>query len=148
MTSSPLALPAAAALWDVQPGFLDTCSYGPPPRPAWQQMQQSLTEWRTGATSWRPWAESVDTSRQLFGQLVGISADHIATGVSVSQLLAPVAAALPDRATVLVPDVEFTSGVFPFAVQGHRQIQVRTAPLAELADAIQPGIDLVSVSAV
>src|SRR5699024_900370 len=71
-----------------------------------------------------------------------------ATGAAVSQLLAPVAAALPDGATVLVPDVEFTSGIFPFAVHSARDVTVRTAPLAALADEITSDTRLVSFSAV
>lgn len=144
---TPLSLPEGALLWDVRPGFLDSCSYGPPPRPAWEALQRSLDEWRAGATSWRPWAESVDASRALFGQLVGAPAECIVTGAAVSQLLAPVAAAVPDGATVLVPDIEFTSGVFPFAVHADRGVTVRTAPLAALADAIDDGVDVVSFSA-
>lgn len=145
--SAPLSLADAAALWDVTPGFLDSCSYGPPPRPAWEAMQRSLDEWHTGAGPWQPWAESVDRSRELFGRLVGVDADHVATGATVSQLLAPVAAALPDGATVLVPDIEFTSGVFPFAVHAGRGVRVRTAPLAGLAEAIDESTTLVSFSA-
>jgi selenocysteine lyase/cysteine desulfurase len=150
MTSAapaPLSLDDAAALWDVTPGFLDSCSYGPPPRPAWAALQQSLDEWRAGAGPWQPWAATVDRSRELFGQLVGLGADHVATGATVSQLLAPVAAALPDGAMVLVPDIEFTSGVFPFAVQQYRGIRVRAAPLAHLAEAIDESTTLVSFSA-
>lgn len=145
--STPLSVPEAATLWDVRPGFLDSCSYGPPPRPAWEALQRSLDEWRTGATSWRPWAEYVDTSRTLFGRLVGAQAENVVTGAAVSQLLAPVAAAVPDGAMVLVPDVEFTSGVFPFAVHADRGITVRTAPLASLAESIDSSVDVVSFSA-
>ncbi len=141
-------LASAAALWDVTPGFLDSASYGPPPRPAWQALQRSLDEWRAGAGPWTPWAESVQASRQAFADLVGIGADRVATGAAVSQLLAPVGAALPDGATVLVPDIEFTSGVFPFAVHADRGVTVRTAPLAEMAGAIDAGTDAVSFSAV
>ena len=36
----------AASLWDVEPGYLNTSSYGPPPRPAWEALQQSLDDWR------------------------------------------------------------------------------------------------------
>jgi selenocysteine lyase/cysteine desulfurase len=144
-TPQPLSLADAAALWDVAPGFLDSCSYGPPPRPAWEALQQSLDEWRAGAGPWQPWAASVNASRELFGKLVGVDADHVATGAAVSQLLAPVAAALPDGSTVLVPDIEFTSGVFPFAVHGG--LRVRTAPLANLAEAVDESTTLVSFSA-
>lgn len=144
----PVPLIEAAALWDVRPGFLDSCSYGPPPRPAWDAMQRSLDEWRAGATSWRPWAATVDTSRALFAQLVGTDPELVTTGATVSQLLAPIGAAIPDGATVLVPDIEFTSGVFPFAIHVDRGVTVRTAPLAGLADAIDRQTSLVSFSAV
>lgn len=143
-----LTLADAAALWQVRPGFLDSCSYGPPPTPAWDAMQQSLREWREGAESWRGWADSVDASRESFAAMVGIAADRVATGASVSQLLAPIAAAVPDGATVLVPDIEFTSGVFPFAVHADRGVTVRTTPLDQLAGAIDESVYLVSLSAV
>ncbi len=146
--TDPLSLTDAAALWDVRPGFLDSSSYGPPPRPAWQALQRSLDDWRAGAGPWAPWAASVQASRESFAAMVGISPDRVATGAAVSQLLAPVGAALPDGASVLVPDIEFTSGVFPFAVHADRGIRVRTAPLADLADAIEASTSLVSFSAV
>ncbi len=145
---TPVPLSDAAGWWDVTPGFFDSSSYGPPPRPAWDALQRSLTEWRAGAGPWAPWAEHVHTSRAAFGRLVGIDPDRIATGAAVSQLLAPVAAAVPDGATVLVPDIEFTSGVFPFAVHADRGVTVRTAPVARLADAIDDDTFLISLSAV
>ena len=138
----------AASLWEVEPGFLDSASYGPPPRPAFDALQTSLEQWRTGRTGWHGWAASVETSRELFGRLVGIGADHVSTGAAVSQLLAPIAAAVPDGTTVLVPDIEFTSAVFPFAVHAGRGITVRTAPTADLAEAVDAGTGVVAFSAV
>ena len=41
-----LTVTEAAALWDVEPGYLNTSSYGPPPRPAWDALQRSLDDWR------------------------------------------------------------------------------------------------------
>ncbi len=144
----PLSVAAAAALWDVEPGYLNTSSYGPPPRPGWDALQQALEDWRTGRTSWEGWAAAVQTCREAFAGLVGVDPACVATGSAVSQLLAPAAAAVPDGSTVLVPDVEFTSGVFPFAVHADRGVTIRTAPANRLADAIGPGIDVVAVSAV
>lgn len=138
----------AAALWDVAPGFLDSASYGPPPRPGWDALQRSLQEWRAGSGPWQPWAGSVELSRTAFAGLVGIDPSRVVTGAAVSQLLAPIATALPDGATVLVPDIEFTSGIFPFAVHADRSVRVRTAPLAGLADAIDDSTTAVSFSAV
>ena len=72
---------------------------------------------------------------------------QVATGAAVSQLLAPIAAALPDGAEVLIPDIEFTSGVYPFAVHADRGVRVRTAPLDTLAEAVDESTTLVSFSA-
>ncbi len=147
MVDGMTRLEDAAALWDVESGFLDSASYGPPPRPAWDALQRSLGEWRAGATTWHGWAASVETSRALFGRLVGIGAEHVSTGAAVSQLLAPIAAAVPDGTTVLVPDVEFTSAVFPFAVHQGRGVTVRGVPLADLPEAIDSGVGVVAFSA-
>jgi selenocysteine lyase/cysteine desulfurase len=146
-STSRLTIAQARTEWDVHRTFLDTCSYGPPPRRAWDAMQRSLDEWRAGSVPWQTWAESVDTSRELFGRLVGVPADQVATGAAVSQLLAPIAAALPDGAEVLIPDIEFTSGVYPFAVHADRGVRVRTAPLNTLAEAVDESTTLVSFSA-
>src|SRR5664279_3094007 len=138
----------AASLWDVEPGYLNTSSYGPPPRPAWEALQQSLDDWRAGRTSWEPWADAVAVARHWFAALVGVDPATVATGAAVSQLLAPVAAAVPDGTRVLVPDVEFTSNIFPWAVHADRGVTVRTAPVDRLADAIARDVDVVAFSAV
>ena len=146
-STSCLTIAQARTEWDVQKAFLDSCSYGPPPRRGWNALQRSLDEWRAGSVPWPRWAESVDTSRELFGRLVGVPADQVATGAAVSQLLAPIAAALPDGAEVLIPDIEFTSGVYPFAVHADRGVRVRTVPLNTLAEAVDESTTLVSFSA-
>ncbi|GAA1559712.1 aminotransferase class V-fold PLP-dependent enzyme [Brevibacterium picturae] len=145
--TSALSLAEAQAEWDVERTFLDSCSYGPPPRRGWDAMQASLEQWRRGTRPWQTWADSVQTSRELFARMVGADADWVTTGAAVSQLLAPIAAALPDGAEVLVPDIEFTSGVYPFAVHADRGVHVRTAPLQSLAEAIDESTALVSFSA-
>ncbi|SMX83190.1 aminotransferase class V-fold PLP-dependent enzyme [Brevibacterium antiquum] len=145
--TSGLSLAQAQAEWDVDRTFLDSCSYGPPPRRGWDAMQASLEQWRRGSRPWQTWTESVQTSRELFARMVGADADWVTTGAAVSQLLAPIAAALPDGAEVLVPDIEFTSGVYPFAIHADRGVRVRTAPLHSLAESIDESTALVSFSA-
>ena len=49
---------------------------------------------------------------------------------------------------MLVPDVEFTSLLFPFLVQEHRGVTVRLVPAAELVAEIGPDVDVVAFSAV
>jgi len=135
-------------LWQPEPGWLNTASYGLPPEPAWQAMQAAQADWRTGRTSWEGWDLPTQRARETFARLIGVDSADVAVGAQVSQLLAPVAAALPDGSTVLVPDIEFTSNVFPWAVHADRGVTVRTAPLEGYLDAIRPGVDVVAFALV
>ena len=92
--------------------------------------------------------ESTHRARVTFADLIGVPVGDVAVGAAVSQLLAPVAAALPAGATVVVPEVEFTSNLFPWLVQEERGVTVRTVPLESLVDAIDADTDLVAFSLV
>ncbi|GAA0612365.1 aminotransferase class V-fold PLP-dependent enzyme [Kribbella sandramycini] len=137
-----------ADLWDPVPGWLNTASYGLPPRPAWEALQSVLADWRVGATSWEPWDESTSRSRAAFARLIGADVADVFVGSTVSGAVAPIAAALPDGARVLTDDVEFTSNVFPWKTHEDRGVEVIGVPTAELLDAIRPGVDVVAVSVV
>jgi selenocysteine lyase/cysteine desulfurase len=135
-------------LWDAEPGYLNTASYGLPPRPGWDALQSALADWRAGRTSWEGWAEAVDRSRQSFARLVGADSADVATGSQVSALVGLVAAALPDGARVVVPEIEFTSNLFPWLVHADRGVEVVTVPTGRLLDAIDERTTAVAVSAV
>ncbi|WFE93697.1 aminotransferase class V-fold PLP-dependent enzyme [Micromonospora sp. WMMD987] len=143
-----MELEEARTLWQPEPGWLNTASYGLPPEPVWAAVQDAMADWRVGRTSWEGWGEATERSREAFAGLVGVPAADVTVGSTVSQLLAPVAAALPAGATVVVPEVEFTSNLFPWLVQQDRGVRVRTVPLDGLRDAIDAGTDLVAFSLV
>lgn len=147
--AEPLS-PAAETgpLWTPEPGFLNTASYGLPPRPAVDALQFMLDDWRAGRTSWEPWDRSVDRARERFARLIGVPAADVAVGATVSGLLGLVAAALPAGARVVVPDAEFTSNLFPWLVQADRGVEITTVPLDRLADAIDGRTTLVAFSLV
>ncbi|GAA3726566.1 aminotransferase class V-fold PLP-dependent enzyme [Plantactinospora mayteni] len=135
-------------MWKPEPGWLNTASYGLPPEPAWEALQAVLADWRVGRTSWEGWDDSTARSRAAFARLVGVPVSDVTVGATVSQLLAPVGAALPAGATVLVPEVEFTSNLFPWLVHAERGVRVRTVPADRLAEAIDADTDLVAFSLV
>ncbi|NGM11288.1 aminotransferase class V-fold PLP-dependent enzyme [Verrucosispora sp. WMMA2044] len=141
-------LEQAQKLWQPQPGWLNTASYGLPPDPAWDALQDALAAWRVGRGAWEDWGTATDRCRTAFADLVAVPVADVAVGATVSQLLAPVAAALPTGARVLVPEVEFTSNLFPWLVQAERGVEVRTVALAELAASIDADTDLVAFSLV
>jgi selenocysteine lyase/cysteine desulfurase len=142
-----LEIAEARALWQPAGPYLNTATFGLPPTPAFDALERALANWRHGRTSWEHWCDATDRSRELFGELVGVPAERVATGASVSYLVGLLASGIPDDARVLVPEVDFTSLTWPFLVQGKR-LEVRSAPLERLADAIDPGTDVVAFSAV
>jgi selenocysteine lyase/cysteine desulfurase len=136
----------AQRLWDPEPGWLNTASYGLPPRPAFERLVAALEDWRVGRTSWEPWDEATTRSRAAFARLVGVDAGDVAVGAAVSQVLAPIAAALPAGTRLVAPDVEFTSNLFPWlAAPG---VEVVTVPPELLADRIDGDTDVVAFSLV
>ncbi|MGW5667730.1 aminotransferase class V-fold PLP-dependent enzyme [Micromonospora sp. NPDC003776] len=141
-------LEQAQKLWQPEPGWLNTATYGLPPDPTWTAVQEVLADWRVGRVSFEVWDASVARARAAFAGLIGVSAADVTVGSTASQLIAPVAAALPPGATVLVPETEFTSILFPWLAQEERGVRVRTVPLAGLVDAIDAATDLVAFSLV
>jgi selenocysteine lyase/cysteine desulfurase len=135
-------------LWSGAGVYLNTASYGLPPRPAWEALEAALADWREGRTSWEHWQEPCEEARGSFARLVGVAADDVAIGANVSTLVGLVAASIPDGSCVLAPEVEFTSVLFPFLVQERRGVTVRLVPAAELAGEIGPDVDVVAFSAV
>jgi selenocysteine lyase/cysteine desulfurase len=140
-----MELREAVHLWEPQPGWLNTASYGLPPRTATDELQRVLDEWRLGASQSVDWDLSTGRARTAFARLVGADAEDVAVGAAVSQLLAPVAASLPAGAHVVVPDIEFTSNLFPWLVQ---DLRVETVPPHEVAAAIDARTAAVAFSVV
>jgi selenocysteine lyase/cysteine desulfurase len=134
-------------LWEPAHVYLNTASYGLPPRPAVEAVQAVIEEWRRGQTSWEQWTRAVGPARETFARLVGCRPDEVATGATVSEFAGLVAASLPDGARVVVPEIEFASILFPWLAQPDR-LDVVTVPLGGLAEAIDSRTTLVAVSTV
>jgi selenocysteine lyase/cysteine desulfurase len=135
-------------LWDAEPGYLNTASYGLPPRPGWEALQEALAEWRGGRTSWEHWGEAGERARRSFARLVRADPADVAVGSQVSALVGLVAAALPDGARVVAPDIEFASNLFPYLVHTDRGVEVVTVPTGRVVDAIDERTTAVALSAV
>lgn len=141
-----MGIAEARALWEPAEVYCNTASYGLPPRPAWEALQSALADWHGGRTSWEDWGQSTEGARAAFARLVGVESARVAVGSTVSELVGSVVTSLPSGAQVVVPDIEFTSTLFPLLVQ--QRLDVRTVPLARLVDAILDGADAVAFSAV
>ncbi|HEY6524067.1 MAG TPA: aminotransferase class V-fold PLP-dependent enzyme [Solirubrobacteraceae bacterium] len=136
----------ARSLWEPAGVYCNTASYGLPPRPGWEALQSALADWHGGRTSWEDWGRSTEGARAAFARLVGVGVERVAVGSTVSELVGTVVTALPDGARVVVPEIEFTSTLFPLLVQ--ERLNVQTVPSASLAEAVAEGVDVVAFSAV
>ncbi len=143
-----LTISQAHEQWAPAGVYLNTASYGLPPQSGFDALQAALADWRGGRTSWEHWGDSSDGARAAFAEMVGVGPERVAIGATTSEFVGLVAASLPDGARVLVPDVEFTSTLFPFLVQEDRGVTVTTVPPDQLAEAIEARTDVVAFSAV
>lgn len=91
---------------------------------------------------------SAERSRVMLAELLGVPVGTIALGSTVSELVALLAAALPAGSRVLTATGDFTSLLFPWAVQSARGIETIEVPLSELADRIDAQTSAVAVSLV
>jgi selenocysteine lyase/cysteine desulfurase len=133
--------------FDVPGGYLNTASIGIPSVTMADAVAGAVAEWRVGASRPPQYDRDVAAARASWARLVGVPAERVASGASVSQLVGLIAASVPDGTRVLTVGNEFTSVSFPFAAQEKRGVTVTEVPQHELLDAAADH-DLVAVSVV
>ncbi|MEX1296684.1 MAG: aminotransferase class V-fold PLP-dependent enzyme [Candidatus Limnocylindrales bacterium] len=129
-------------------GYLDTASLGLPPQRTVEAVTAALAEWQAGTATAPGYDRYVEDARASFATLVGVPPTQVAVGAQVSALVALAVTLLEPRSRVLVPEGEFTSVVFPFLTRADLGLEVVTAPLERLADAVDPGTAMVAFSLV
>lgn len=134
--------------WSPETRFLNTASYGLPPRRAFEALRVALDDWRAGRVSWEPWCESTERARACFARLGGVAVGDVAVGATASELVGLIAASLPERTSVVVPAGDFSSLVFPWHAQAVRGFTVSEAPLESLAEVVPRGVGVVAFSVV
>jgi selenocysteine lyase/cysteine desulfurase len=130
-------------------GYLDTGTYGLPPRSTVAALEQAVANWHA-RKSWRPWEEDGEACRALFAQLVGAGAEDVALLPALSAAAGLVAASLPAGQgdnIVLVED-DFTSTLLPWRGLEARGVELRLRPLDALSEAVDDRTALVAVSLV
>ena len=122
--------------------YLNTATYGLPPRAAHAAMLAAERDRAAGLMVPTDFDEAVTRSREAFARLLGVPAARVACGPQVSYYVGLVAASLPAGTEVLVADGDFTSLLFPFAartglvaVSAVQSADGRIAPLDDLIGA-------------
>jgi selenocysteine lyase/cysteine desulfurase len=139
---------AARQLFSPETTYLNTATYGLPPRTAFEAYAAAADDWRHGRTGFDGWDRSVGAARAAFARLAGMDTGDVAVGAAVSAFAGLVAAALPSGARVVCAEGDFTSVLFPFLAQERRGVGVEVVPLDRIAEALDAHHDLVAVSAV
>ena len=153
MSSPPsLALDAACALFEPAPGtiYLDSATYGLPPRPTVEALHAAAESWRGGSARWKEDGDlEGEACRRLFARLVGGEEREVALVPAVSVASGLVASAVPTGGEVLVAEGDFTSLLYPFLAAAEQgALRVREVPLEGLAEAVTAETWLVAVSLV
>jgi len=141
-------LTAGRTEFDAEVTYLNTATFGLPPRRSWHALQEALLAWRAGTADPLSYDASLTAARDAYARLVGVPTSMVAVGSQVSVFAGLVAASLPDGSEVLTAAGDFTSILFPFHVQAARGVVVREVPLERIAGAVTEHTGLVSVSAV
>ncbi|QLD10310.1 aminotransferase class V-fold PLP-dependent enzyme [Microbacterium oleivorans] len=124
-------------------GYLAACSTGLPSRATRAAIIADLD----ARPDLHHYAAVAERCRAHFARLVSTAPERVALGSQTSVMVGILAASLPEGATVLCPEGEFSSLVLPFVHAG-RGIRVRAVPLADLAEAVDAAVDLVAFSIV
>jgi selenocysteine lyase/cysteine desulfurase len=147
-TRAELQLADARSEFDAEVTYLNTATFGLPPRRSWLALQQAQAEWRAGTADAVGYDIPLAQARASYARLVGTEPGTVAVGSQVSVFAGLVAASLPAGSQVLTAAGDFTSILFPFHAQAGRGVSVQEVPLDRLADAVTERTTLVSVSAV
>jgi selenocysteine lyase/cysteine desulfurase len=136
------------SLWDPKTVYLNSATYGLPPRTSWDALQNALDEWRGGRVDFLAWDGATSRARAAWSRIVGVPEEWVAVGSTVAGLLAPVAASFPAGTRILIPDIEFTSLLWPWMAHADRGLEVITVPCSKYVEAIDESVDLVAFSVV
>lgn len=130
--------------------YLDTATYGLPPRQTIEALNAALEAWQRGTADWvNAWDRRGETCRQAFAALADLAPENVALIPAASVGVGLVATTLTSADEVVIPDDEFNSVLFPILVAAReRGARVREVPFQHLAYAVTSSTTLVAFSLV
>jgi selenocysteine lyase/cysteine desulfurase len=128
--------------------YLDTATFGLPPRRSWAALQQALAQWRAGTAETVAYDLPLAAARSSYAHLAGVDPSVVAVGSQVAAFAGLIAANLPGGSEVLTAISDFSSILFPSYAQSGRGIRIREVPLDRIAECMTSRTTLVAVSAV
>ncbi len=148
MSTGTISIEAAQAYFPHSSGHLNTATIGLPPTSTTEAMTDAMQLWAEGRTSTHAWDGAVNRSRELFAGLLRVPVDQVTVGAHLSSMAGLIAASLRPGQTVLLPESDFTSLLWPFLAQEQRGVIIRLCPLDQLIDSLDSSVDWVAASSV
>jgi selenocysteine lyase/cysteine desulfurase len=81
--------------------YLDTATFGLPPRRSWTALQQALAQWRADTAQAVAYDLPLAAARSSYARLAGVDPSVVAVGSQVSVFAGLIAANLPGGSEVL-----------------------------------------------
>jgi selenocysteine lyase/cysteine desulfurase len=126
--------------------YLDTATYGLPPRATTDALQAALADWARGESDWQQAERDADHARTLFAKLINTTADHLALLPSASAAASTVAGTLTQGEIVIAHD-DHPSVTLPLLnIAQRRDVHIRQATFRQVADTIDENTSLVACS--
>jgi selenocysteine lyase/cysteine desulfurase len=116
-------------------GFLDTPTYGLPPRFVADALRDCVRSWERGSLRVSTFDEPMAASRAAYASLIGVDTRRVTMASSVSSAIGLVASSIRDGSRVATLCGEYTSVTFPFAAQAGRGVTVTELPAGRLEGA-------------
>jgi selenocysteine lyase/cysteine desulfurase len=138
-------------LFSPAPGiaYLDSATYGLPPRATVEALHRAADAWQAGTADWiEDWDHPADQARDDFAALIGAQPAEVAMLPAASVGVGLVAARLKVGDEVVVPADEFNSVLFPLLVAADRGAAIREVAFTDLAASVGPRTTLVAFSLV
>jgi selenocysteine lyase/cysteine desulfurase len=127
--------------------YLDTATYGTPPRTTIRALESALTALQSGAGEWEEWEAEAEHARALFARLVRTTAGQIALLPAASAAASLVVSTLDTDAEVVICPDDHPSVTLPVLVWAKRHgLRVRSAAFNDLADTVTANTRLVALS--
>jgi selenocysteine lyase/cysteine desulfurase len=132
--------------WPESAGYLDTATYGLPPRRTLGALRGFLGGWAAGELDWQRAEAHADEARRVFARLVATRATNVALVPSASVAAAVAAETVHDGEILLCPDDHPSVTLPMLGVAQKRRLTIREAPFDRLPAAVRPGTRLIACS--
>jgi cysteine desulfurase / selenocysteine lyase len=99
--------------------YFDNAGTGPPPIQVLNAIHEYLADWRDYGENWEEWLPMIIESRRLFGKIIGVSVDEVASVPNVSSALMALASSIKHKpgANIVISDLNFPTNIYLWHLQ-------------------------------